>query len=62
MAVLAEIRRIASTTTPRWPSAYPLDPHLGSRLPTFHDKPKLFGGPLSEGKDVRDGAHGVWHE
>jgi hypothetical protein len=31
-------------------SAYPLDPHLGRRLPTFHDEPKLFGGPFCEGK------------
>ena len=44
MAGLAEIRRIASLTTPRRPSAYPLYPDLGSRLPTFHDEPELFGG------------------
>ena len=31
---------------PRGPSAYPLDPHLGGRLPTFDHEPELFGGPL----------------
>jgi hypothetical protein len=36
--------------------------NLGSRLPTFHDEPKLFSGPFREVKDVRDGAHGAWHE
>ena len=41
MAVLVEIRRIASTTSPRWPSAYPLYPNLGGRLPTFHDEPEV---------------------
>ena len=47
---------------PGRPSAYPLYPHLGSRLPTFHDEPKPFGGPFRKGKDLRDGAHGVRHE
>jgi hypothetical protein len=43
-------------------SACPLDPHLGRKLRTFHDEPKLFGGPFCEGKDVRYGANGVRHE
>jgi hypothetical protein len=29
---------------------------------TFHDDPKLFGGPFHKGKNVRDGADDVRHE
>ena len=53
---------LASLTAPKRPSAHPLDPHLGGRLPTFHDEPELFGGPFREGKDVGDGAHGIRHQ
>ena len=36
------------SSTPR-PSAYPLYPDVGGRLPTFHHEPKAF----RKGKDVR---------
>jgi hypothetical protein len=54
--------RTCQLTAPNRPSAYPLNPHLDGRLPTFHHEPKLLGGPFREGKDVRDGADGVRHE
>ena len=50
---------------PQQPKAFPGTTggsHLGSRLPTFHHEPELLGGPFREGKNVRDGAHGVRHE
>ena len=59
MAGLAEVKAYRHPNHPRWPSAYPLYPHFGSRLPTFHDEPELFGGPLRKGKDVGDSADGV---
>jgi hypothetical protein len=59
VAGLAEVRAYSRAYRP---SAYPLYPDLGSRLPTFHHEPELFGGPFREGKDVGDGARGVRHE
>ena len=59
---MAEVRAYRQLNAPWRPSAHPLDPDLGSRLPTFHDEPEPFGGPFREGKDVRDGGDGVRHE
>ena len=30
----------------RWEGVQRIHPHLGGRLPTFHDKPEPFGGPF----------------
>jgi hypothetical protein len=56
MAGLADLRAYSSA------SQSPAAVSVGGGLPTFHDKPELFGGPFREDGNVRDDAGRIRHQ